>query len=207
MAFQAGKITKAFAKTLMSDRNLITDPTAATHFICLPLCNDATRLGLENMVRTLKNDSYLSKLPQKAFRLPRAHHLPIVRLKASSMDDTLAILNAFQQLNASELLSEEPQDNHENNAFVDRNALACVGMSEPTGVAGRIVPLKPVMPLTLTLRGLRGMEPRNSVGEGFLSLYTGLECPDRRLRDFDNRIGPQFGSRWIYHPVTDAYSN
>ena len=206
MTMAPGKITKAFAKKLKGYLSLTTDPVAHTHFICLPLCNDTTRVGLENMVRTLRNDSSLSQLPQKAFRLPRALCLPIIKLKASTTDDIVTILNAFHQLNVARLLSKEFGEDHEINEPGNRNALTCVETSKHTGVADRIVSPEPVTPLNLTLKGLRGVEARNSVGEGFPTLYAGLECPDNRLGNLSHRIGPQFGSMWVHQPLSNDYS-
>ena len=205
MASQTGKITKAFAKGLLNqDGRLLANPLAATHLVCLPLYNDATRVGLEQMVRTLKNDSYLSQFPQKAFRLPRVLSLPVIAFRALTIDSMMATLNVFHQLNSPAMLGKEFREDHDGGKPVDRAEL---GISNITDVNDRIISPEPLRPFTVTLTGLKGLEPNNDVGRGFATLHASLEYPNDRLQEFTHRVRLQFDSKGFHHLGRADYSD
>ena len=88
-------------------RRLRIDPLFATHFLCLPLYNNASKVQPEDFFTKLRDDENAEGI-RGAFRLPTSYNISLLRLRLETTHDLNSVVNTLHNIDLRQLLNAVP---------------------------------------------------------------------------------------------------
>ena len=95
-------------KALTINKRILIRPSSPTHFVCFPLFHEGSRVKLERVEKTFRDEMFhLPHIPRRAFRLPQSYHIKVCSFRAATAPTCQTALQIFRSLDLRELLTHQ----------------------------------------------------------------------------------------------------